>query len=103
MTLAYANHQVHRGNGKTAEVTSAGTVFDAGDDFDDLKALGAVREPTEDEVSLHGLKSVGKKKAAKDALDHDDNGKKGGAKAPVPVEPAVEPAPAADATENLLT
>lgn len=101
MTLAYANHQVHRGNGKAAEVISAGTVFDAGADFDDLKALGAVREPTEDEVSLHGLKSVGKKKATKDALDHDDNGKKGGAKPPV--EPAVEPAPAADVTENLLT
>ena len=95
MTLAYANHQVHRGNGKAAEVISAGTVFDAGADFDDLKALGAVREPTEDEVSLHGLKSGGKKKAAKDAL--------GGAKTPAPVEPVVEPAPAADATENLLT
>lgn len=52
MALGYALHEIHRGK----EALPAGAVHLIDDkDFDELTALGAVREPTADEVALYRL------------------------------------------------
>lgn len=88
MAYGYNLHTVHNGMEKGAPVVlAAGTVHKYGqDDFDDLLAVDAVREPTDDEMKLYLL-------AHPDEADDDvvvaskpAKGKKGR-----PADPAPEP------------
>jgi len=83
MTLAYTLHSITGPGGKIAPKTVA--EFDD-KQYDDLLALKAVREPTEDEVSLYEQMTAKKKSAApakKKAAE-----KPAGGKAPTAAEKA---------------
>lgn len=55
--LAYALHAIHLKRGDKAVVQEPKAVFECASEaqFEELKALGAVREPTEAERALHAL------------------------------------------------
>lgn len=74
--LAFALVEIRQGAGKDEKISAPGAVIELSDkDYDDFLALGAIREPNAQEAALYQL---GQPKA--DPLDHDADGRKGGAK-----------------------
>lgn len=57
MTLVYAIHTIHHVVGGKQAAQKAGGVFNLANEKDvvDMKRLGAVRDPTEQEVQLHQM------------------------------------------------